>query len=136
MKKFAFIGIMAGIVLAGCSSKAPVATIEATDYALSCETLLQEIRETREKWQDEGNINTTKNIVGGVLTFGIYGANKEDELMLRERVKALQLIYTIKQAKGECKELSKKDIDIDTGIAHNIKTTKTNASNAIEAAKN
>lgn len=136
MSKSILMSIIFAIFVSGCASKKPISTIEATDYAMSCNTLLTEINETRSKWQHEESGNTAKNIVGGILTLGIYDANEEDELMLRERVKSLQLIYTIKQAKGECNELSAKDVQVDSGISNTIKNTKQNTKNAIDAIKN
>lgn len=125
MKKMYFIPFIAFIMLSfsGCG-KQPVATVEATDYAMSCEALREEIKNVRSQWQAESDQNTAKNIIGGVLTLGIYDADEEKELMLRERAKSLQLIYTIKQAKGECEPLTKEDIKVDNTVQKTVKETK------------
>ncbi|AXX87148.1 hypothetical protein AMRN_1412 [Malaciobacter marinus] len=120
MKKNIFIAITAATVMIGCA-KQPIATVEATDYAMSCEALIHEIKEIRTQLSNEENKNLAKNVVGKVMTLGIYSADEEEEIMLRERAKSLQLIYTIKQAKGECKALTREDIKIDNAV---IQTTK------------
>lgn len=111
-------------ILSGCSQKEPIGTVEATDYAMSCEALKDEINLVRGQYQDEQNSNTAKNIAGAILTLGIVGADKEKEIMLRERAKNLQLIYAIKQAKGECKELSTNDVKVDNQVVQTTKEIK------------
>ena len=111
-------------VFAGCANKQPLSTIEATDYAMSCQALIKEINLVRSQYENETNGNTAKNIIGGVLTLGIYSADDEKAILLRERAKSLQTIYTIKHAKGECKELNKEDLQNENKIIQGIKETK------------
>ncbi|WP_331773825.1 hypothetical protein [Sulfurospirillum sp. 1612] len=109
----------------GCASKEPLSTVEATDYAMSCNALISEISNIRSQLKTEEDKNLAKNIVGKTLTLGIYSANDDKALLLRERAKSLQLIYTIKQAKNECKQLTEKDLKVDSMPVHEIKNIKT-----------
>ena len=111
------------LIFVGCG-KQPISTVEATDYAMTCEALINEIKEIRGQWQSEQDTNLAKDIVGGVLTLGLYGADEEKEIMLRERAKSLQLIYTIKQARGECKALTKEDIKVNNQVITTVNETK------------
>ena len=124
-KKIIYIGLLSFLFI-GCSSKEPIATVEATDYALSCDALILEIKEVRNQLGSEKDKNLASNIIGKTLTLGMYSADEEKEIMLRERAKSLQLIYTIKQAKGECRALTQDDISVDNKVIQGTKEiTKT-----------
>jgi predicted component of type VI protein secretion system len=122
-KKIVYISLLSALFI-GCSSKEPIATVEATDYALSCNALISEIKEVRAQLSTEKDVNLASNVIGKTLTLGIYSADTEKEIMLRERAKSLQLIYTIKQAKGECRALTKDDINVDNTIINQTKEIK------------
>ncbi|KAB7885223.1 hypothetical protein [Poseidonibacter ostreae] len=115
--------LILSILFVGCT-KEPIATVQATDYALSCKALNKEINNMKEQYSDAKGVNTAKNIVGGIMTLGLYSSNNENEIMLRERAKSLQLIYAIKQAKGECKELSSEDLKPENKIITIAKESK------------
>ena len=124
MKKITIPVLLSSLIFIGCSNKEPMATVEATDYAMSCEALKNEINLVRSQYQDENNTNLAKNVVGGILTMGIYSADKEKATLLRERAKSLQLIYTIKQAKGECEALTTEDMKVDNTVVRTSKEVK------------
>lgn len=115
-----------------CSSKQPMGTLEATDYAMTCEALKNEINLVRSQWESETNQNTAKNVIGGIVTMGLYSADKEKETILRERAKNLQLIYTIKQAKGECEKLNSEDVKVDNEFIRTSKEIKNTSKEIIE----
>lgn len=123
MKKSIFSIAVMAIIFSGCA-KQPIATVEATDYAMSCEALIQETKDIKAMLSSEQNANLAKNVVGKVMTFGIYSADEEQEILLRERAKNLQLLYTIKQAKGECKALQTADLKQDNAVVQTAKEVK------------
>lgn len=124
MKKILIPTLLLSALFVGCANKEPLSTVEATDYAMSCDALLSEIKDIRTQLSTEKDKNLAKNVVGKTLTLGIYSADDEQEIMLRERAKALQLIYTIKQAKGECRALSQEDLKVDSVVKQTKDTIK------------
>ncbi len=120
MQKKYLLPLAIATILGGCSSKEPLAAVEATDYAMSCGALINEINLVRSQFQKEKDtINATK-----ILTFGIFGNDNEKEILLRERAQSLQLLYTIKQSKGECKTLDSEDTKVDSSITRQTKEVK------------
>ncbi|MDX1808317.1 MAG: hypothetical protein R3331_02130 [Sulfurospirillaceae bacterium] len=124
MTKIILSSIAISALFFGCASKEPLSTVEATDYAMSCNALISEISDIRSQLQTEETTNEAKNIIGKTLTFGIYSADNEKAILLRERAKSLQLIYTIKQAKNECKQLTEKDLQVNSTPVREIKNLK------------
>lgn len=95
--------LIASILFTGCSSKSePVmtSTLKATDYTMSCESLSSEIQKYEKLYKEQIDGSLTET-----LTFGMVGSDEEVEIMLRERIKNLELIYAMKQLKGECQEV-------------------------------
>jgi hypothetical protein len=127
MLKKIVISAAAMLLISGCSSKDPSASkfsvTEPTDYAMSCDSLLNEIKAI------DAKLNNDDNLLESFVPD--YLLNKEtltenDVLVLRERKKSLQLIYTLKEAKHECRTLTVDDTRDKTKLgktAEQIKTT-------------
>ncbi len=58
--------------------------------------------------------------------------NEQDILILRERTKSLQLIYTIKQAKNECRALTARDTEVDSNIVKSVKKIKNTTNEVLD----
>jgi len=114
------------ILMSGCGSnnQSTLSTVQATDFAMSCDALIAETKNIKISLGDEENTNLAKNVIGKVLTMGIYSAGEEDEVVLRERIKSLQLIYAMKQAKNECRALTENDVKVDNVIVRSVDEVK------------
>lgn len=128
--------ILCGIVLliSGCSSKKPMAALEPQDFAMDCKTLAKEMKKYREEWQAATSTGAKIGVgLAKVATLGIYDKDEEEETMLRERTKALQLLYVMKVQKGECPPLHENDVNYMSGVAYDVKKTKETTKDITEA---
>jgi len=111
MKKLSIgVIILTSILFSGCGSDPEVSKYsvsEATDYAMSCQTILNEIKAVR------GKVNNEENLIEAMIPSYLKNTEEltsRDKIVLYERVKSLQLLYAVKQAKGECRELNSGDM--------------------------
>jgi len=128
----------AAILFSGCSSSpAPsskYSVSEPTDYAMSCDSLLNEISAIK------GKLNNDDTLVEMFVPDYLLdkeSLTEQDILVLRERRKSLQCIYTLKENKGECRTLTVEDTKEKrkTKIgrsAEEIKKTASEVSDVIE----
>ena len=110
MIKKVIMGSVMAMFIVGCSSSntgtSKFTVAEPTDYAMSCDSILNEIGAIKAK------LNNDDSLIEKFVPD--YLLNKEeltecDELILKERKKSLQLIYTLKQAKDECRRRKEED---------------------------
>lgn len=126
MLKKTLIGLASVILISGCSSKSEnlskYSVTEATDYAMSCDSLLNEIKVIKAKINH--NDNFLESFVPDYLK-GTETLTENDILVLTERKKSLQLIYTLKEAKNECRTLTVDDTkEGSKGIVKAVKDVK------------
>ncbi len=121
------------ILFAGCSGKSnyvsKYSVAEATDYAMDCNALLSEIKILKAK------INNDENLLESFIPNSLLNKeelNEQDILILRERTKSLQLIYTIKQAKNECRALTARDTEVDSNIVKSVKKIKNTTNEVLD----
>jgi len=107
MIKKILIGSVIALSIVGCSSKSPgtskFTVTEPTDYAMTCDSILNEIKAIKAKLNNDENL-LEKFIPDYLLTK--EPLTECDVLILSERKKSLQLIYTLKEAKNECRTLT------------------------------
>jgi len=102
------IGVVA-LLMVGCSGSPKVSkysVTEPTDYAMSCDSLLNEIGAIKARLNNDDSL--VEKFVPDYL-LNKEDLSEEDILVLRERRKSLQLIYTLKENKNECRTLTLQD---------------------------
>lgn len=113
------------MLLIGCSSSntgtSKFTVTEATDYAMSCDSILNEIRAIKAKLNNDENL-LEKFVPDYLLTK--EPLTECDELILSERKKSLQLIYTLKEVKKECRTLTVNDTKEKSKIVQAIDQVK------------
>ena len=135
MIKNVLIGAVVVLSVVGCSSKtmtSKYSVSEPTDYAMSCDSLLNEIRAIKGKLNNDDNLLET--FVPDYL-LNKESFSDEDILVLSERKKSLQLIYTLKENKGECRTLTVNDTKEKSKIANTAQEIKNTASEVQEVIK-
>jgi hypothetical protein len=72
----------------------------------------------------KAKIHTDENIIESFIPNSILGKEElteKDIIILSERKKSLQIMYTIKQSKGECRELTIQDMKQDSKLTKTVK---------------
>jgi hypothetical protein len=129
--KIITIGVMASLMV-GCSSTpktSKFSVTEPTDYAMSCESLLNEIGAIKAKLHNDDSL--VEKFVPDYL-LNKENLTENDMLVLSERRKSLQLIYTLKENKNECRTLTLEDTKEKSKIgktADSVKETVKEVSN-------
>lgn len=135
MIKNVLIGAVVVLSVVGCSSKtmtSKYSVSEPTDYAMSCDSLLNEIRALKGKLNNDDNLLETF-VPDYLLSKETF--TEQDRLILSERKKSLQLIYTLKEAKQECRTLTLEDTKEKSKIgktAEKVKNTVSEVSDVIQ----
>lgn len=136
MLKATLIAVILIVTMTGCGGKtintSKYSVSEPTDYAMSCDSLLNEIAAIKAKLQDDDNL--VEKFVPDYL-LNKESLTEEDMLVLSERKKSLQLIYTLKENKGECRTLTVEDTKEKSKLAKTaqyVKDTATEVSDVIE----
>ena len=137
MTKKIMIAAAFAVLMGGCSSKSvntsKYSVTEPTDYAMNCNSLLNEIKAIKAKINNDDSLLQT--FVPDYL-LGSESLSDDDKLVLSERKKSLQLIYTLKEAKGECRKLTVADTEEKGKIVKSIEKVKSTASKVSDAIQN
>lgn len=125
MLKNTLITLCAICLMTGCASSSATpskySVTEPTDYAMDCNSLLNEIKVINTKLNNKDNL--LESFVPDSLMDKEH-LTDNDKLVLSERKKSLQLIYTLKEAKHECRTLTVNDTRQDKKITRIIKEVK------------